>query len=227
MKFENTETFNFEGALRGMRNPMNSHDKSDSGICKGGDSGIGCSNCATYDCGHTFDYSFQIGKNDLELAQKLIKGGSEHRKFLRQVFVSVDITTPRYIWAEFDTYSVGVTKNSCSTIHKLKDYPITEEMFGLDYIDEFDSNFISHLDTLRCLYNKTKDIKYFRKLKQLLPESFLQKRTVTFNYEVLRNIYFQRRKHKLSEWSEDFVEWIKSLPYAKELIMYRGEINEK
>jgi len=199
MKFEHTEVFNFEGAIRGMRNPMDSWGKSDS------HSFLEC------EC-------FFIGGNDLNLAQSLSKAGGEHRKYLRQIFVSVDISAPRYWWAEFDTYKIGTVANSCSTMHTLTRKAITSDMFELDYVDEFDSNLISHLDTLRCLYNETKDIKYFRKLKQLLPESFIQKRTVTMNYENILNMINQRSAHKLKEWSVDFIKWAKSLSYANSLL---------
>lgn len=220
MKFEHTEVFNFENALRGMRNPLDSWDKSDSGYgCYNTfeDNRL-CNNCGFNPnwCGNAPCYL--IGENDLKLARRLIKAGCEHRKFLRQLIISVDISAPRYFWSEADTYSIGITKNSCSTMHTLTKNTITEDMFEIDDIDEFDSNLISHLDTLRCLYNQTKDIKYFRKLKQLLPESFIQKRTVTINYENILNMINQRKNHRLKEWSVDFINWTKLLPYANELL---------
>lgn len=201
MKFENTKVYNFEGALRGMRNPKDSWDRSDS----------------YYDENH----NYIIGENDLKLAQVLIKAGKEHRKFLRQIMVCVDITAPRYWWSEMDTYKIGTVANSCSTMHKLNAYPITIDMFKIDEIfDEYDSinNTINMLEKLRKLYNQTKDIRYLRAMKQRLPESFLQKRTVTMNYENIYEIVRQRGNHRLNEWYRDTMEWINDLPYIEEFI---------
>lgn len=218
MKFENTEVFNFQGALRGMRNPKESWDKSDSkylGIFK------------VDACENTHGY---IGENDLKLAQTLIKAGSEHRKFMRQIFVSVDITAPLYWWKEFDTYKVGTVSNSTSTMHKLADTPITKECFEMDDFEDIIDDDISipsewfclicDLETLRKRYNKTKDKRYWKELIRLLPESWLQKRTVTMDYENLLSMCSkgQRRFHKLTEWSESFINWARTLPYAQELI---------
>jgi len=206
MKFENTQVFNFEGALRGMRNPKDSWDKNDSRYDK--------------------NYNYIIGKNDLKLAQVLINAGKEHRKFLRQIMVCVDITAPRYWWSEFDTYKVGTTANSCSTMHKLDAYPITIDMFEIDEIfDEYDSiyNTIDMLEGLRKLYNETKDIRYLRAMKQRLPESFLQKRTITMNYENIYEMVRQRGHHRLKEWHKDTMEWIEALPYFNELCLKKGE----
>ena len=207
IKFENTEIMNFEGALRGMRNPLNSCDKSDSEFFPWDDSHI------------------KIGPNDLELAQKLIKAGSDHRKFLRQIFVSVDITAPLYWWKEFDTYKVGTVANSCSTMHKIHAKPIevsdfSFEDFSLEELSVRDLfiNVVADCESLRQKYIATKDKKYWRALIQLLPESYNQKRTITFNYEVLRNIYGSRKNHKLDEWSIGFMEWINGLPYSEEFI---------
>ena len=244
MKFENTEVWGFEHALRGMRNPMNSWDKSDSFVCKECHGGL-CGYDFNDNCPVTDNNDFVIGTNDLNLAQRLIKGGSEHRKFLRQIMVSVDITAPLYWWKEFDTYKVGTTANSTSTMHKLTSQPITLDCFEIDDYEEglgnyFDAsvniegrdggflaedvNFIIDLlENLRQTYIETKDKRYWKELIRWLPESWLQTRTVTMNYENLRNMYFQRKNHKLTEWSKSFIEWIESLPYAKELIMYTGE----
>lgn len=225
MKFENTKVYNFEGAVRGMRNPMNSHTRSDS----------------YYD-----NDNYIIGENDLGLAQRLIKAGNEHRKFMRQMFISVDITAPIYWWKEFDTYKVGTTANSTSTMHKLATTPITLECFETDdyddtlvttlpdgdeedpgdwtmYSSEEPKSIIDWLESLRLTYLETKDKRYWKELIRWLPESWLQTRTVTMNYENIRNMYFQRKSHKLTEWSESFIKWVESLPYAKELIMYEGE----
>ena len=214
MKFENTSVFNFDGALRGMRNPMESWDKSDS---------YQSTNALLL-------YTpFIIGKEDMKLAQKLIKAGSEHRKFMRQIFVCVDITAPLYWWKEFDTYKVGTVANSTSTMHKLASTPITKECFEMDdYETELRkinlpliwSGLIFNLETLRKLYNETKDKRYWKELIRLLPESWLQKRTVTMDYENLLAMCSkgQRRFHKLTEWSKAFIDWARTLPYAQELI---------
>ena len=225
MKFENTEVFNLAGALRGMRNPMESWDKSDSFY----KAPLG---------------NYVVGKDDLALAQKLIKAGSEHRKFMRQIFVSVDITAPLYWWKEFDTYKVGTVANSTSTMHKLAGTPITMDCFEMDdfealpcnleelevipYCTEVWSYLLKYLEYLRNTYNETKDKRYWKELIRLLPESWLQKRTVTFDYENLLAICSrgQRRFHKLTEWSKAFIDWARTLPYAQELI-FLDELEDK
>ena len=244
MKFENTEVWGFKHAIRGMRNPMNSWDKSDSWYgCRYGDYGKtefkDCEEPCKCDC------KFCIGLNDLKLMQKLIRAGSEHRKFLRQIFVSVDITAPLYWWKEFDTYKVGTVANSTSTMHKLTSTPITLECLEIDdydndliieqhtnweYPQEFKTSnlaltIINKLESLRQKYLETKDKKYWKELIRWLPESWLQKRTITMNYENLLMMYRQRKSHKLNEWSgidnpklPNFVSWVKTLPYANELI---------
>ncbi len=230
MKFENTEVFNFEGALRGMRNPLESWDKSDTHHC----TEIQCITCPNYEnCSIHGINSVSIGQNDLKLAQNLIKAGSEHRKFMRQIFVSVDITAPLYWWKEFDTYKVGTVANSTSTMHKLASTPITKDCFemddfediikgeGFDYVAEvYWRNTIKHLEDLRQLYVRTKDIRLWKALIRELPESWLQTRTVTMDYENLLAICSkgQRRYHKLTEWSKSFIGWARTLPYAQELI---------
>lgn len=207
MKFENTEVWGFEHAVRGMRNPLNSWDKGDSGYID-----------------RRFNDHFYIGENDLDLAQRLIKAGSEHRKFLRQIFVSVDITAPLYWWKEFDTYKVGTVSNSTSTMHKLASTPITMDCFEMgDYCGFFETpweNLIALLEQCRKEYNETKDKRYWKELIRLLPESWLQKRTITMNYENILNMYRQRKHHKLTEWAKSFCDWVKTLPYAKELICF-------
>ena len=208
MKFENTEVFNIAGAFRGMRNPMNSWAKSDTFI--GGNSGTDC-NCDN--CTHSA--TIEIGENDMKLAQSLIKAGSEHRKFMRQIFVSVDITAPLYWWKEFSTYKVGTVANSTSTMHKLASTPITKECFECG--EMLFSTTIENLENLRISYNCTKDKNEWKKLIINLPESWLQTRTVTMSYENLLNMYRHRQNHKLSEWHQ-FCDWIKTLPYAEELI---------
>jgi len=244
---EKTEVTGFEHAIRGMRNPMNSWDKSDSGICKGGDSGIGCDNCAAAyltpgesTCGHQYDHSFQIGKNDHELMMKLVKGGPVHAKFRRMIAVYVDITAPLYWWKEFDTYKVGTVANSCSTMHKIHEKKFTLEDFSIDHLEaltniETDNKIIGKfgptqsfntssmgvilitidaLNFYRNLYLETKDKKYWWQMIQLLPSSYNQKRTVMLNYEVLANIYQYRKNHKLDEWKE-FCKWIEGLPWSE------------
>ena len=215
MKFENTEVWGFEHAVRGMRNPLNSWDKSDSGYID-----------------RRFNDQFYIGKNDLDLAQRLIKAGSEHRKFLRQIFVSVDITAPLYWWKEFDTYKVGTVANSTSTMHKLASTPITLDCFELTSVKlcEAGKQYFQELENMRIRYNELKNTdaekakRYWKALIQLLPESWLQKRTVTMNYENVLNMYRHRKNHKLSEWSKSFCDWVKTLPYAEELICFEKEI---
>ena len=211
MRFENTSVYNIYNAILGARNPMNSWDKSDS-VFKGYNGKI---------------ENTSIGKNDLELMQKLIKAGSEHRKFLRQIFVSVDITAPLYFFKELDTYKVGTVANSTSTMHKLASTPITIDCFEMGDFTPFIDNFkidlswrtvVSYLEQLRQKYNETKDKRYWKELIRLLPESWLQKRTVTMNYENILNMYRQRKNHKLTEWSKSFCDWVKTLPYAEELI---------
>lgn len=222
IEFKNTAVMNFENAIRGMRNPLNSWDKSDSFYDIEEDpSPINPNDWLIY----------RLGENDLALAQTLIRAGSDHRKFMRQIFVSVDITAPLYWWKEFDTYKVGTVANSCSTMHKIHAKPIEVSDFSFDDMTiEFDtgddpiefeffySRRVEDCEILRRRYVETKDKKYWRALIQLLPESYNQMRTVTLNYENIRNIYGSRRNHKLTEWSIGFMEWIDSLPYAEELI---------
>lgn len=278
MKFEKTEVMNFEGAFRGLRNPLESWAKSDSqfGIEKleeiQADYETACEYCINEGLNAEEDYdafyeaeekyaewlrengdlnkdSFNlyfpdyvqyayIGPKDLDLAQRMIKAGTSDRKFMRQIFVSVDITAPLYWWKEFDTYKVGTVANSTSTMHKLASTPITFDCFEMDdfenlrvydnepyntdtFITDIWDDIIGYCETLRLRYNETKDKRYWKELIRVLPEAWLQTRTVTLNYEVLRNIYFQRRYHKLTEWHR-FCEWIESLPYGKELITYEG-----
>ena len=239
MKFENTEVWGFEHAFRGLRNPKNSWNRSDSGklYWDGTWYHEELKNYFT-----EYGVNFYIGENDMKLAQTLIKAGNEHRKFMRQIFVSVDITAPLYWWKEFDTYKVGTVANSTSTMHKLATTPITLDCFeiddydrnlsladnpkdddGLDNISTFEEDIIYVLENIRQKYLETKDKRYWKELVRWLPESWLQKRTITMNYENVRNMYFQRRNHKLTEWSESFIKWVESLPYAEELIMYDGK----
>lgn len=220
---EKTNVIGFEQAIRGMRNPMNSWDKSDSGICKGDNDGIGCANCAAYDCGYTYDHSFQIGKNDHELMMKLVKGGPVHAKFRRMIAVYVDITAPLYWWKEFDTYKVGTVANSCSTMHKIHTKAFDIYDFSHEHLINEDDNTWFHgfvdtvcigLNSAREKFLETGDKKYWWQMIQLLPSSYNQKRTVMLNYEVLAGIYPMRKNHKLDEWRE-FCQWIEELPWSE------------
>ena len=218
IKFENTEVMNFPGALRGMRNPLNSWDKSDSDFNYYCDIGR---------CPNNWDSVFKrIGPNDLNLAQRLIKAGPDHRKFLRQIFVSVDITAPIYWWKEFDTYKVATVANSCSTMHTIHKKEFTLDDFSHEHLVDENiwllEDIIRRLNTCRAIFIEDKNKREWWQMIQLLPSSYNQKRTVTLNYETLRNIYGSRRNHKLDEWSIGFMSWIDSLPYAEELIKYTG-----
>lgn len=229
IKFEHTDVFNFEGAIRGMRNPLNSWDKSDSTICPGRD--FDDCKATVNKCPRGEDEEFRedifcIGKSDLDLMRRLIKSGSDHRKFMRQILVSVDITAPLYWWKEFDTYKVATVSNSCSTMHKIQAKKFNPKDFSFENLTDSACkcalDIIEELDKQRLLYLATKDKKYWWNMIQLLPSSYNQKRTITLNYETLYNIYGSRKDHKLDEWRVGFMEWIKSLPYAEELITDRN-----
>lgn len=223
IKFEKADVWGFEHAIRGMRNPMNSWERSDSyPAVDCGKCGIvereGFCNPKEHDCSQFETY--EIGQNDYDLIARLIKGGSEHRKFLRQIFVSVDITAPLYWWKEFDTYKVGTTANSQSTMHKIHSKPIELSDFSIDdfeinnegiYLEDYFINVIADCEMLRQRYMETKDKRYWRGLVQLLPDSYNQKRTLTMSYENLLNMLKQRKAHKLDEWRE-FCDWIFTLP---------------
>ena len=235
ISFENTEVMNLKGAIRGMRNPLNSWEKSDS-IFHEKECESDCPDCKG--CVVVDHMCVRLGENDLDLARRLIAAGSDHRKFLRQIFVSVDITAPLYWWKEFDTYKVATVANSCSTMHTIHKKEFTIEDFSTEHLInsplieedpgkpkllnvqayEMLSVIIGVLNAARFNYFKTKDKKYWWQMIQLLPTSYNQRRTVTLNYETLRNIYGSRRNHKLDEWSIGFMEWIDSLPYADDLI---------
>lgn len=238
MKFETIEISGWEGAIKGMRNPLESWHKSDSGFkywcnCLGpNEEPHFCENCNYDACNpYTSEPEYIIGKNDLDLMTRLIKAGSEHRKFLRYIHVQVDITAPLYWWKEFDTYKVGTVANSTSTMHKLASTPITLDCFEIDDLNDENmpignynclkfmyNQIIDDCENLRKKYLETKDIRYWKELIRWLPESWLQTRTVDLNYEVLRTIVRQRTGHKLTEWRESFINWVHTLPYADELI---------
>ena len=274
MEFKNTRVMNFENAMRGLRNPLESWEKSDSVYCIAYELPYEVDNVIQKwilkeedltekelfyndekydklfnkyfdwlsDIGTLYENDdcteiFFIGPNDLELAQRMIKAGTSDRKFLRQIMVSVDITAPLYWWKEFDTYKVGTAANSTSTMHKLASTPITRDCFEMGdfdkdlmmyekepynpdmYMSEFWNMFINDLENLRQKYNETKDQRYWKELIRLLPEGWLQTRTVTMNYENLKNMYAQRKHHRLVEW-HTFCDWVKTLPYAYEFITF-------
>lgn len=202
MEFLNTQVFNLQGAFRGMRQPLQSFDKSDS-----------CN----------FFNSFIIGEKDMELAQNLLSSGSSSDdKFMRQIFVTVDIVAPSYFLSELDTYKVATTRNSSSLQHKGMSRDYTLDDFTFDEKDNFDLNqIIDIINKYRRLYKETNDYKYFRMMRQLMPMGYEYNITWTANYEVLRNIYFQRKNHRLKEWSEDFMGWIDDLPYSEQLIKFK------
>ena len=212
----------WEAIIRGMRNPLNSWDKSDSEECRN----IFCGDCDGECLPHT--NGFIIGSNDLNLMKRLFKGGTEHRKYLRMIQVYVDITAPLYWWKEFDTYKIGTVCNSCSTMHKIHSKEFTWDDFShehLTHTDAFhmDANedalnalqvVINALNYNRKKYLETKDKTYWWQMIQLLPSNYNQKRTVMLNYEVLASMYHQRKNHKLDEW-RTFCEWIKTLPCSE------------
>lgn len=238
IKFENTEVAGWEHAIRGMRNPLNSWDKSDSfyGCCKG-DYGRTESHYCNKRC--KGDCHFVIGEQDLNLMKRLRKAGTDHRKYLRMINVYVDITAPLYWWKEFDTYKVGTVANSCSTMHKIQSKEFTLADFSFEHLETMSRFFDEDVETqeyhykpymlmkeiIYCLeacrqtYLRTGDKTDWWQMIQLLPSSYNQKRTVMINYETLNNVYKSRQNHKLDEWSVGFMDWIKSLPYAKELII--------
>lgn len=214
IKVEHIETFGFEAAIRGMRNPMNSWEKSDSHLY--------CYNTHNVeDWGDVPKYAMNIGANDMDLMQRLYKGGTEHRKFMRQIFVSMDIAAPLYWWKEFDTYKVGTTANSCSTMHKIHSKEFTLDDFSHEHLMTGGIECIKHLcmdlNLCRNYYLETKDKEWWWQMIQLLPTSYNQKRTVTMTYENAAAMIKQRSGHKLDEWRE-FVEILKRLPYIAQII---------
>lgn len=207
IQLEKTSVMNFENAMRGARNPLNSWDRYDSYYDEKG--------------------NFVFGENDLSLAKRLCRAGSDHRKFIRMIFVSVDITAPLYWWKEYDTYKVATVANSTSTMHKIHAKPFELNDFSCDQMTEESkkvfASYLSYLETVRLRYMETKDKKDWYDMIQLLPSSYNQMRTCTLNYETLIHIYHARKNHKLAEWHV-FCDWVRSLPYAAELItMEEGE----
>ena len=211
LKIENVDVMGWEHAIRGMRNPMNSWDKSDSQTC------INCNGCLPgQDCERYKNGTF-IGPNDLELMTRLRNAGTDHRKFMRMITVYLDITAPLYWWKEFDTYKVGSVANSCSTMHKIHAKEFTLEDFSCEKLYDPLGDLrpiVDRLNVYRERYLKTKDKNDWWQMIQLLPTSYNQKRTVMLNYEVLANIYKSRRNHKLDEW-HTLCDWIEELPYSE------------
>ena len=209
IRLERTSVMNIENAVRGARNPMNSWHRMDSRYDENGNN--------------------ILGPNDLDLAVRLRKAGSDHRKFLRQIFVSVDITAPLYWWKEYDTYKVSTVANSPSTMHKIHSKPFSMDDFSTDHLTAdslaFMETVVEKLEQVRLKYMETKSREDWYDLIQLLPSSYNQMRTCSFNYETLVNIYYARKNHKLAEWHE-FCDWIETLPYGKELIICREETAE-
>lgn len=207
LKVERISVMNLENAVRGARNPLNSWARSDSYYDENG--------------------QYILGENDLGLAKRLARAGSDHRKYLRQIFISVDVTAPMYWWKEYDTYKVATVANSTSTMHKIHSKEFSRDDFSLDKLDEdslaFFDTIIAKLEELRLKYVETKDKQYWYDIIQLLPSSYNQMRTCSLNYETLINIYYARKGHKLDEW-HTFCDFIKTLPYAKDLIMIKDEV---
>ncbi len=234
IKIECPEVVGWEHAIRGMRNPLNSWDKSDSKLgCQFGCCADGIDCPEWYEC-YGANAELIIGSNDLGLMIRLRNAGTDHRKFMRMLTVYVDITAPLYWWKEFDTYKVGTVANSCSTMHKIHAKEFTLDDFSHEHLERIVEDTggdiapvwdffrpleytIEVLNKARHLFLETKDKRYWWQMIQLLPTSYNQKRTVMLNYEVLANIYKSRKNHKLDEWV-DFCKWIETLPYAKELI---------
>lgn len=202
IKLERTDVMNIENAIRGARNPMNSWHRIDSEYDEEG--------------------NYILGENDLDLGRRLCRAGSDHRKFLRQIFVSVDITAPLYWWKEYDTYKVGTTANSTSTMHKIHSKPFEVEDFSTDHMNEGTKEtldlIIKQLEILRADFNETKDKTSWYSMIQLLPSSYNQMRTCTMTYENVRNMYTARKNHKLKEW-HTFCRWVETLPYAQQFIL--------
>lgn len=217
LKVENTKTFGFEAAIRGARNPMNSWDRMDSNWgLKEDPSLINPNDDEVY---------FTVGENDMKLLKNLAKAGSDHAKYLRMINVTMDVTAMQPWWMEFDTYKIATVRNSCSKMHKIHVKEFTVDDFEHRGIDEVGGNVaimfeavIDICNYLRTQFNLTQEKKYWRALIELLPEGYIMRATIQLNYEVLRHQYHARRNHKLVEWHE-YCDWIKTLPYAEELII--------
>ncbi len=233
IELENTEVVGWEAAIRGMRNPMNSWERSDSQPCKSGDGFEDCrvgvhGGCPRRDEDYFKEDIFCVGKNDFELMQRLARAGTDHRKFMRMIVVYVDVTAPRYWWAEADTYKVGTVANSCSTMHKIHTKELTPDDFSHEFFFGEEElvleRILYQLNYCREKFNATGNKNWWWKIIQLLPQSYNQRRTLMLNYEVLANIYHARKGHKLIEWRH-FCRWIESLPYS-ELITGEEKSND-
>lgn len=243
IEFEHTEVVGWEAAIRGMRNPMNSWERSDSQLCKSVDGFEDCrvgvhGSCPRGDEGYFKEDIFCVGKNDFELMQRLARAGTDHRKFMRMIVVYVDVTAPLYWWKEMETYKVGTVSNSCSTMHSIHKKAFSVDDFSSENLLVYSNNFpvfvnlpmnslfatIDTLNVCRKMYLETGDKIWWWQMIQLLPDSYNQRRTLMFNYEVLANIYRARKNHKLDEWRE-FCRWIESLPYS-ELITGEEKSND-
>lgn len=229
IKIDDVEVMGMRKAIKGMRNALNSWDKSDSGFFQCGCPNVGTTWCGEYghhchtgDC-HTCPMrGYDMGKADMDLAKRLIKAGSPDRKFMRMIHVQADVTAPFYWWKEYDTYKVGTTANSCSTMHTIHKRDLTVDDFSHDRLDDdivynYLKPIIEGLNLFRAQYNNSKDKKYWNQMIQLLPSSFNQMRTIDLSYETLFSIYHQRKNHKLDEWHQ-FCDWILTLPYMREFI---------
>lgn len=241
--FEHAEVVGWEAAIRGMRNPMNSWERSDSQLCKSSDGFEDCrvgvhGGCPRRDEDYFKEDIFCIGKNDFELMQRLAKAGTDHRKFMRMIVVYVDVTAPLYWWKEMETYKVGTVSNSCSTMHSIHEKEFSADDFSCEDLLVYRNNFpvsvnlpmkslfatIDTLNVCRKMYLETGDKIWWWQMIQLLPDSYDQRRTMMLNYEVLANIYRARKNHKLYEWRK-FCRWIESLPYS-ELITGEEKSND-
>ena len=233
IRIKNAETMGWGGAIRGMRNAMNSWDKSDSKFCRYScittDDSLDEKTC-NFMCGSNFCRGFmQIGEADMKLCKNLIKAGSSDRKFMRMIHVQADVTAPLYWWKEYDTYKVGTVANSCSTMHTLHKRDLTIDDFSYEHLDDTFGKTalienIRVINNARAYYNESKSKEDWYAMIQLLPSSFNQMRTIDLDYETLFSMYHQRKNHKLTEWRE-FCKWIETLPYMKEFLGL-GETND-
>lgn len=223
IKIDGTNTYGWEAAVRGMRNPMNSWVKSDSHYCwEPQYLGGGCFGCELNSDHNCRVDKYVVGAADLDLMKRLIKSGTDHSKFLRMIGVTCDLTAPLYWWKEYDTYKVGTVANSCSTMHKIHAKKFEREDFSTDHLiprmKEVLDVTIANLNACRGNFLETQDKKWWWQMIQLLPTSYNQKRTVQLNYAVLRNIYHSRKNHKLDEW-HTFCHWVEGLPYSELITM--------
>lgn len=232
LKVTNTEVFGWEAAIRGMRNPKNSWDRSDSSFMRNPDYGC-CGPCPCVGIARCDEV--YVGLNDLKLMKQLVAAGNDHSKFMRMIHVQCDWEAPLYWWKEADTYKVGTVRNSCSTMHKITEHEFTMDMFAHEYLDAGSiatlESVVFDLNQLRIHYLETDLCETFKKalwyqIIQLLPSSYLQKATMDFNYAVLRNMYHSRKAHKQDEWRIDFCNWVKTLPYSELITMTKEELLE-